>query len=189
MKDLAVRSDWLFCHGTSEGMVRFRGKPSPDEYVHRQEPPESWEKKIEFCIENKPSLSVGRIVLDDVETVEGLWSPVGLLLEDGLVVGTGGHITGPDGRLIKILGDEPFPYNPLISPDDFKKSPYAVYELGIEKPVFSGIYICPRRVETTGDGDAYIHLQEKSLMLGKKYNLPVFLIDDHAKKKLLGNAK
>ncbi len=177
IKDLSKQSGWLFYHGTSSGMVTSGGKPSNFEYAHRSPPPKSWNDKLEYCLENHPPLSVGRIINNDQNSTRELWAPVGLILEDGIVVGSGGHITGQDGRLIRANGGDSFPYDPLINPEDFRKGPHAVYELGVEKPKFSGIYICPSKVKTTGDEENYFNLKETAREIAKKHILPLYQID------------
>ena len=178
LKELAAKTGFIYYHGTTQGIISSLNQPSNIDYAHRPPPPKSWEEKIKFCSNNLPSLSAGRIIPGDTNNIENIWSPVGLLIEDGAIVGTSGHITGPEGKLMRVDGGDPYPYDPSITPDDFKKSPYSRYEIGVEKPSFLGIYICPQRIETTGHEEYYENLQERATKLGKECNLPVYLVDD-----------
>ena len=183
LKEVQNNTGYIFYHGTNEGTITYRGEPSRIEYAHRDPPPKGWRDKIRFCSEKRPSISVGRIIPGDMEH-SLVWSPAGLLVADGTVVGTGSHITGPEGRM-EPMGGESFPYSPYATPQDLGIIGHTVYELAVEKPEFSGIYFCPARRSTIGDIEGYENLEEKTMVLGRELGLPVFKIDDNGHKVLL----
>lgn len=183
LKTIQEKTGWIFYHGTGQGMITRGSEPSPLEYAHRSPPPSDWKKKIRFCLKEHPPLSAGRIIPDDMEH-SVIWAPAGLLLADGEIVGTGGHIAGPDGKLVKLGGEKSFPYSPHATPSELRGTGHAVYEVGVEKPEFSGIYFCPTRAETAGNG-AYENLEEKTIALGKETKMPVFKIDENGQKELV----
>ncbi|QQG41288.1 MAG: hypothetical protein HYV90_03900 [Candidatus Woesebacteria bacterium] len=179
LKEIINRTGYNFIHGTTSGMVTWEGEPSPDEYRHRQPPPINWEDKIKFCLDNHPPLSVGRVISGNQRTSKELWSPVGLILSDGEIVGTGGHITGPDGKLKQLEGENNFPYPPDISLPDFNKGPYSVYEIGVENPRFSAIYVCTDALKYLGDSTDYNDLEAKAAKIASEHNLRLALIDEN----------
>lgn len=176
IKEITARTGYTFIHGTSNGMVTWKGEPSPDEYRYRQPPPIGWEDKLKFCLDNRPNLSVGRIIPGNERTSLELWSPVGLILSDGEIVGTSGHITGPEGKMERVGSENAFPYPPDISQSDFKNEQFSVYEVGVVKPKFEAIYICIDALKYLGDGTDYVDLEARALKIANEYNLPLAFI-------------
>ncbi|MDQ3098360.1 MAG: hypothetical protein M3Q44_01285 [bacterium] len=174
--DLIDQTGWIIYHGTSQGRIQNASSTGEViDYMQRDAPPEDWQKKIKFCLNNKPSISAGRVIYESSNPDPGtLWSPVGLLVSDGIIVGTGGQITGPDGHLIPVGGGEQFPYSPTANSSELARKGVALYELGIEQPVFKAIYISSYTQQFRGS--AYDKLYQQAVSLSKEVGLPLVKI-------------
>jgi len=163
IKELCEISDspWIYIHGTRDGYLLVNGEPDPDEYKNSL-PPEKWQDKVRYVIENLPNIAVGRVLQGELIYSNQFWSGIGLIIKNGDILGTGAHRRDINGDLVPYdQGRDEFIY-----PAD--RNSCGLYELAVSQPEIKGLYFLPN----TPAQDI-----QKVCAIADEYNLPVYTFD------------